>query len=230
MDRPRLNGRNEIPTLPDFTPELPAPVPRQPAHSRTTQFLGFQREDGLWDVEAQMLDTKPFDFEYGIEAPLPAHVPLHRMLIRITFDAQLTVVDIVSAMADHPHDHCTSADRHMRRMIGSSMAKGWRKSIEEHLGKVEGCTHMRELLFNMATVAFQTIAPHNIARYERLRQQGTMLQIPPHLGQCHAFDLSGPVVERLYPMFFQPQASPPARNGNPESQKAASPSGMPPHA
>ena len=34
----------------------------------------------------------------------------------------------------------------MRRMIGATMGPGWRKAIETHLGGVQGCAHLRELL------------------------------------------------------------------------------------
>jgi hypothetical protein len=39
------------------------------------------------------------------------------------------------------------------------MGPGWRQAIDRTIGGVQGCTHLRELLFNMATAAFQTI-PH----------------------------------------------------------------------
>ena len=61
-------------------------------------------------------------------------------------------------------------------------------------------TELRELLFAMATAAFQTrsasFAPP---------KDGTP---PMHLGKCLAWDFNGPVVERLYPMFFRWQPPP----------------------
>jgi hypothetical protein len=88
----------------------------------------------------------------------------------------------------------------MQRMVGCTLGAGWRKAIEKNLGGVQGCTHLRELLFNMATVAFQTI-------------QGAFTspdptKPPPHLGRCHAWDLEGPLVERQYPVFFRPKGKP----------------------
>jgi hypothetical protein len=63
------------------------------------------------------------------------------------------------------------------------------------LGNDKGCTHLRELLFNMATAAFQsvtgTFATQNADKP------------PPHLGRCMTWGFNSPLVERLHPMFFQ---------------------------
>ena len=42
---------------------LPTPAPRKLSHTRQVMLHGYQREDGLWDIEAHMRDTKPFAFE-----------------------------------------------------------------------------------------------------------------------------------------------------------------------
>ena len=39
-------------------PSLPAPVPRRPVHTRRISFEGFLRDDGLWDIDCQLSDTK----------------------------------------------------------------------------------------------------------------------------------------------------------------------------
>jgi hypothetical protein len=43
-----------------------------------------------------------------------------------------------------------------------------------------------------------------------------------HLGQCKAWAFDGPVVEKVYPMFFrwQPPERPQARHGEVEPQRA----------
>lgn len=151
-----------------------------------------------------MTDSKPFPFALPGKS-LEPHQALHRMIIRVTFDEWLTVVDIATQMGDYPYAMCSDADQHMKRMIGCSMTKGWRQAIEDNLGKVQGCTHMRELLYNMATVAFQTLAPLSIERTKALMDKGLLNKAPPHLGQCHTFDLGSEVVREVFPMFYQPR-------------------------
>ncbi|NDF80067.1 MAG: DUF2889 domain-containing protein, partial [Betaproteobacteria bacterium] len=81
---------------------------------------------------------------------------------------------------------------------------GWRKTIEAHLGGVAGCTHLREMLFNMATAAYQTIPS---ARQFKAQQLGLPEQVPtsppPHVGKCMSWAFDGPVVARYYPMFYR---------------------------
>ena len=42
---------------------LPPPAPRAPQHTRTTVFNGYRRDDGLWDIEGELRDTKSVPFE-----------------------------------------------------------------------------------------------------------------------------------------------------------------------
>ena len=87
----------------------------------------------------------------------------------------------------------------LQGLVGETLGRGWRQTIQRHMGGVQGCTHLRELLFNLATAAFQT---HTGAFGERPDGQP-----PAHLGQCLAWDFNGPVVARVYPMFvgWQPR-------------------------
>ena len=41
---------------------LPAPAPRQLLHKRVVQCWGYRREDGLWDIEGRLVDTKTYPF------------------------------------------------------------------------------------------------------------------------------------------------------------------------
>lgn len=181
---------------------LPPLAERRLAHNRTTTFRGYERADGLWDIEAEMCDSKPEAFELSAQRTLAPGQAIHRMLIRVTVDAQLVVRDIVTSMASYPHAACVDADQHMRRIIGSTMGKGWRKSIDQHLGGIQGCTHMRELLYNMATAAFQTLAPTTLASY-RAATPDPNRPPPPHLGGCMTWDFNGPTVQQLYPVYFR---------------------------
>ena len=41
---------------------LENPVKRECLHSRNIVCNGFLRNDGLWDIEARLIDTKSYDF------------------------------------------------------------------------------------------------------------------------------------------------------------------------
>ena len=68
---------------------LSTPVPRQMLHRRVVQCTGYRREDGLWDIEGHMVDTKtysvPNEDRGGV---IQAGEPLHEMWIRLTVDEE----------------------------------------------------------------------------------------------------------------------------------------------
>ncbi len=39
---------------------LSAPAPRQLMHNRAIECRGYQREDGMWDIEGHLVDTKTY--------------------------------------------------------------------------------------------------------------------------------------------------------------------------
>ena len=179
---------------------LPPPAPRAHLHTRKVEFRGYQRDDGLWDIEAELRDTKTRLMSIAGERTWQPGEPIHDMAIRVTIDSAMVVRDIAVAMDGVPHAECPQAQAPMHKMIGCTMGRGWRKAIEHNLGGVRGCTHLRELLFNMATAAFQTL-PFD-------KPDGHTNTPPPHLGQCMTWDFNGPVVERHHPVFFRWQPKP----------------------
>ena len=175
---------------------LPPPAPRTPQHTRTTVFNGYRRDDGLWDIEGELRDTKSVPFEIPGDGVWQPGEAIHGLKIRVTIDTAFTVRDIAVAMDDVPHPECPQAQAPMHRMIGTTMGPGWRKAIETHLGGIQGCAHLRELLFNMATAAYQTLPDE--------AEPADPARAPHHLGKCLAWDFAGPVVARHHPMFFSP--------------------------
>ena len=165
-------------------------------HTRRVEYRGFHREDGLWDIEGEMLDTKPHGMVIEGEREWAPNEPIHHMHIRVTLDDAFIIQAIEVAMDAFPHQPCPQAQAPMQRTGGRDrwVAAGARPSSATWAA-FEGCTHLRELLFNLATAAFQT--------------RSASFALPPdgrppmHLGQCLAWDFNGPVVEKVYPMFFR---------------------------
>ena len=178
---------------------LPPPAPRTLSHVRRVTYQGYQRKDGLWDIEAELHDSKAIDMPSrhasATDGIRRAGEPIHHMWLRVTVDTTLTVRAIESAMDAHPLGNCPESQRTLQRMIGVSMARGWRKAINQNLGGTAGCTHMRELLFNLATAAFQSV-------HAAFKQPSS--DTPPrHLDQCHGWALDGAGVKEHYPQFYR---------------------------
>ena len=66
--------------------------------------------------------------------------PIHHMRIRVTVDTQLVVQAIEASLEAHPVQGCPGALAGMQRMVGCSMARGWRKAIDTQLAGIAGCT------------------------------------------------------------------------------------------
>lgn len=187
---------------------LGEPAQRTHIHTRSVEYRGYRRDDGLWDIEADMTDTKTYSHKTPDRGVLNAGVPLHGMAIRITVDDAMKISAMAVSMAAAPFPECQQAKPPMARLIGCTLGRGWRKAIEHALGGTQGCAHLRELLFNMATVAYQTI-PHY--RHHLRREAGlpdpVLKRPPPHIGQCLAWDFDGAVVKRHRPQFagWRPQ-------------------------
>ena len=171
-------------------------------------YQGYDREDGLWDIEAELTDVKTYGFQVPNERPFPANEPIHHLKIRVTLDNKMVIQDIATSMDDIPHPECAGAPHGMHKLIGCTMGPGWRKVINEHVGGTEGCTHLREMLFNMATAAYQTLPAGQWHRRDQAGQPQPEITKPPyHLGQCHSWAFDSPTVQRAYPMFYRPKAA-----------------------
>ncbi len=176
------------------------------SHTRTVIYSGYDREDGLWDIEAQLTDVKTFGFQVPNERLFPGDEPIHNLKIRVTLDNKMVIQDVTTSMDNIPHPECVGAPHGMHKLIGCTMGPGWRKVINQHVGGTEGCTHLREMLFNMATAAYQTLPSGQWQRRELAGQpHPEMTHAPYFLGQCHSWAYDSPTVQRAYPMFFKPK-------------------------
>lgn len=187
---------------PELYDELPAPSARTPVHTRRAEFRGYRRDDGLWDIEAQMVDQKSYSHDTHGRGRLEAGDAVHGMVVRLTVDDTMIIVDVAVAMPATPFKECQGSKPPLSALVGRTLGRGWRKTIEETMGGVRGCTHLRELLFNMATAAYQTI-PLYREHLRRLSGKPAPVQTrpSPHMGTCLAWDFDGAVVKRLKPQF-----------------------------
>lgn len=175
---------------------LSPPAPRTLKHVRRVNYQGFERDDGLWDIEGELHDSKAYDatsFRDPTKQRLAGEA-IHHMWLRVTVNRQLVVQAIDVAMDSHPLQGCTEAQTALQHMVGCSMARGWRQSIQKHLGGVASCTHLRELLFNLATAAFQSVPAVFSSSHPD--------EPPRHLGQCTGWDFNGQGVKEFFPQFY----------------------------
>jgi hypothetical protein len=179
---------------------LPDPAPRRHLHTRTVTCTGFLREDGLWDIEGELVDVKTYTCADRERGPLPPGKPVHHMRVRLTVDNALVVQAIATDMPGIPFSHCAGAIGGAPALVGATVGTGWRRSVDAGMKGVKGCSHMRELLYAVATTAFQTISSY---REQFMTELGAPRaaegEKPFFFDQCYSWDATSPVVARFYP-------------------------------
>ena len=184
-------------------------APRRHLHTRTITCEGYEREDGLFDIEARIVDTKTYAVDEPYRGHREAGMHVHDMQLRLTLDREMVVRDIEVATNDAPYDSCFTVAQAYKGLIGARVGGGWRRAVNEAVGGTKGCTHLRELLMPAATVAFQTIGG-----WPRAGQAATASRPdtdparkkPYFIDGCKAWASDGPVVERLFPLHFRRKA------------------------
>lgn len=186
---------------------LPAPAEREAFHQRRIEIEGYRRADGLWDIEAHMVDTKSYAFENSWRGTIEPGQALHDMWLRLTIDDGFVVRDVAAAIDDHPFPVCPQITGNFKRLIGETIKAGWFNRVRELLGGIEGCTHLVELLGPLGTVAFQTLYS---ARARALRPAGkadgerkpSTRGRPALIDTCHAWAADGDAVRQNFPNHY----------------------------
>lgn len=192
-----------MPANPENPPQSPlAPAaPRQLLHQRTVQCYGYQRDDGLWDIEAHMVDVKTYDFPNHDRNGIAAGEPLHGMWLRVTCDDELTILDAQAVTEFGPFHQCPDIAPAYAKLKGLQIGQGFDRAVRTMFAGAHGCTHLRELLRPLATTAFQTI----FSVREKKRREESAETKPGILDSCYALRSSGEVVAREWPQFYTPE-------------------------
>lgn len=176
-------------------------------HERQISYRSFERDDGLFEIEGRLRDAKGYDYLDRERGTLPPGSPVHDIFAVLTIDADLSVRDFRYELRATPFRYCLGAVD-PARLVGASIRRSWRKSLAEAFGPHGGCTHLRELVFGMGTVAFQTVSA---LRDQRMFSAGNSdagrTEKPFFVGGCHSWASDGPIVERYMPQFHRPADS-----------------------
>ena len=178
---------------------LTAAAPRKLIHTRAIECKGYEREDGLWDIQARLTDTKtqPHLRRHGGRERLPGE-PVHDMWLRLTIDLDFVIHDAEASTDASPYPACGDITPNFKSLIGLKIGAGWRREIQTRLGGVKGCTHLVELLGPLGTTAFQAT---NRAR--EMRNAGKpLVKKPFQINSCHVYKDDAPAVLERWPEFF----------------------------
>jgi hypothetical protein len=184
---------------------LSPPAERELLHTRAIELHGYRRADGLFDIEARLTDTKSYPFSNHDRGVIEPGIPLHGMLARMTVSDDMVITQFEAATEYGPYAICPSAAPNFARLAGLRIGRGFLKAANERVGGVHGCTHLRELLGQMGTVAFQTLYAVRNKRppaADAVPNATETADRPMMMGTCLAYAPDSPVVQRQWPAFY----------------------------
>lgn len=188
---------------------LSKPSARTHIHTRDIDCRGYERSDGLWDIEARLVDTKSYSFDNHDRGGINAGEAIHDMSIRLTLNDEMTVVAAEAVIDASPFKICPQITSGFKQLEGETIGPGWRKIVIGLFGKTRGCTHLTGLLTGqVAQTAHQTV--HQARQRRHGQETGKtgddpakdMARKPAMLDTCHALKSDGPVVAHHWPDFY----------------------------
>jgi hypothetical protein len=177
-------------------PLSPCEIPRKRLHSRRVTYDGWQRDDGLFDIEARLIDVK--DDDYALASGVrPKGTPIHEMSVRVTIDSDFVIRALEARSDAVPYaDGCELIAPAYSQLVGANLMHGFRGVLYDLLGGVKGCSHLTELLAFLPTAAVQTFASLHPEHSDNVGR-------PYQLDRCHALEHTTETVRRYYPKWFR---------------------------
>ena len=175
---------------------LSKPVSRKHLHTREIVCRSYQRDDGLWDIEGSITDTKTYAFDNRDRGRIGAGEPVHEMLIRLTVDDDRVVHAAEASTHAGPFNICGDIASAYASLKGLRIGPGWRKAVQKCVGGIRGCTHITDLLMGpLAVTAYQAVRTDRKKSEENKRESGK----PALLNTCHALASDSPIAKRQWP-------------------------------
>ena len=181
---------------------------RRLVHTRSISADVHVRDDGLWDIEAELIDTKGKDFQLATGLRKQGE-PIHHMRVTITIDERFNVVEAKGESLRAPYmGQCESIEPAYGQLVGLNLLKGFRQAVRERLGGTRGCTHMTELTNVLPTAAVQAFAGEVLRTNDSADPASATSQTMPwQLDKCHALRVDGAAVAEFYPRWYRPTTS-----------------------
>jgi hypothetical protein len=176
---------------------LSTPAARKPLHTRKIEMTGYEREDGLYDIEGHLTDERPSAYRMAEGARAEGEF-MHDLWIRITINRDFEVVQSEAAMPTGAFSICHEIAPSFANLVGLRIGPGWNRNVRDRVGGTNGCTHIVEMLAQIATTAIQTLwgmqngddgASDTPASERRSNQINT----------CYAYRSDSPMVLKYYP-------------------------------
>ncbi len=179
-----------------------AAAQRQLKHRRQIDVQVFTRGNGLWEVDAVLIDTKSRVAEM-LDGPRQPGTPIHDMLLRLVVNEKLDILEAGSETRWMPYTGiCNEHGDAYSALVGLNLLQNFRMALRQKLGGVLGCTHITELAQTLPTAVVQAFAG------EVIDTRGTAegASQPFQIDRCHALRSDGDIVRLHHPRWYRAAA------------------------
>ena len=105
------------------------------------------------------------------------------MWLRLTMDEDMLIVASEAVIEHGPFAICPDGAQHFGRLVGLVIRPGFLREATARVAGTDGCTHLRELLQQVATTAYQTLWPVRMRRATEHRRAAGAPQGAPAAAQ-----------------------------------------------
>jgi hypothetical protein len=175
---------------------------RERVHTRRIVCEAYRRQDGLWEIEATVVDEKGEDMPFRSRPMVRPGEALHDMTIALLIGDDAVIRDVGTRMRAVPWGACPESLAAYRRLIGLQIGAGFMRAVRERVGGVEGCTHLTDLIVQIGNTYTQASWPTLIARQfaaEPDPRKWSDRRAVGFVGACKAWRADGPTVRQEYP-------------------------------
>lgn len=175
-------------------------TPRTLLHTRKVDCNGYRRADGLYDIEARMIDVTA----RGTELPfrlIGAGEEIHDMWLLMTIDRNLVIRRMIARTDIGATPYCAEINSAYAALEGLKIGPGFRQKAKALVAGARGCTHLTELLGPLATTAMQTIMSESreARPWSVIMREDKPVPRPFVIGTCHAYREDGPGTATIWP-------------------------------
>ena len=102
-------------------------------HTRRVTCEGYERDDGLYEIESVLIDIKPYTVHVGDRGTISAGESFHEMHLLLVIDAQLNVHDIVAQTLQAPYAQCSDISQAYGALKGLNLRDEFMKKVRQSL-------------------------------------------------------------------------------------------------
>ena len=176
---------------------------RTEVHTRQLQLNVYKREDGLFDIEGHIVDVKPISVEFH-NTSRAAGEPVHDLRLRLTINKQLEVQGAEAKMDVGAYAYCAGVEPSFERLKGLVIGPGWNRRVRERVGGGNGCTHLVEMLQQMATTALQAVWTEEGEDLENAADPADRTLRHNILNSCYTYRADSQFVKVHFPRHYEP--------------------------